>query len=590
MASASAAGNRRGKRRRIGALPITALILLLAGGGWYFWSKLRPTEDKNTQLITAQVTRGDLIETVSATGSVTAETGAQVKISSQITGRIKRLYADVGAQVKAGQIIAELDLPDVQAQVQQAQANVAAAQSRLHQAETSRTLTKLQNEGALQQAKAAYLASQSRLASVQAAATLQTTQTPTSIRRAETELRRAEAALSTARTNLKQIEASVHLQVATAEEQVTQARANAHNSALNLSRQKDLLAKGFVAASLVDAAEAANTVNQSQVRAAEQNLALVQERTKADLQAARDQLKQAEESLEATRAALEAARAGTFQDKARLADVEDAKAQVRQSEANLKVAQANLTQVTLREQEVQAARDQVRVAEAQLAQARVQADRAFIRSPISGTVLQLASQQGEVLPAGLTVQTVIVVADLNRLEVNVYVDETDIGKIKIGQETQITVDAFPRQKIPGKVVKVASGSTIQQGVITYSVTVALKDKKLALKPDMTASVTIETGKRSNVLLVPSEAVKVGVRGSTVNIAPKGKDSKAEPESRPVKVGATDGVNTEILEGLTEGETVVLAGMNDPNRRRLSNNPFGPQQPRGGGGGGGRMRM
>ena len=77
-----------------------------------------------------------MLETISATGSVTAQTGAQVKIGSQITGTIKRLFADVGSYVKAGQVIAELDLPDLEAQVAQSEASLGQAQSNLLAAET----------------------------------------------------------------------------------------------------------------------------------------------------------------------------------------------------------------------------------------------------------------------------------------------------------------------------------------------------------------------------------------------------------------------------------------------------------------------
>ena len=75
-------------------------------------------------------------------------------------------------------------------------------------------------------------------------------------------------------------------------------------------------------------------------------------------------------------------------------------------------------------------------------------------------------------PPGLSAPTLIVVADLNRLQVDAYVDETDIAKVHLGQEADITVDAFPKRPFRGKVTKVASGSTIQNGVITYDVTLS----------------------------------------------------------------------------------------------------------------------
>src|ERR1044071_8230877 len=126
MASQVLAGKAMDKRRsrrqaRIWKLGIGGLLAV--GFSWWAWNKIHASSDPNGKLLTATVTRGDLSESVSATGSVTAQTGAEVKIGSQITGRIKRLYADVGSDVKVGQVIAELDLPDIKAQLDQAQAN-----------------------------------------------------------------------------------------------------------------------------------------------------------------------------------------------------------------------------------------------------------------------------------------------------------------------------------------------------------------------------------------------------------------------------------------------------------------------------------
>src|SRR5262249_37681348 len=183
------------------------------------------------------------------------------------------------------------------------------------------------------------------------------------------------------------------------------------------------------------------------------------------------------------------AQAGTYQDAAKQADVLNARAQVNQAQANLRLAQGNTTQDILKQQQIQQAREaaqtaqaQVDAAKQQVAYAKAQLDKTIIRSPISGTVLQLASQQGETLAAGLSAPTLIIVADLNRLQVDVFVDETDIGKVKIGQEAEVMVDAFPKTPFVGKVSKVASGSTIQQGVITYDVTISLERVKRPARP------------------------------------------------------------------------------------------------------------
>lgn len=580
----SATALKRKARRKARTLPVVGAVAVLVGAAWWGWMKTHPAEDPNAKLITAKVSRGDLTETVSATGNVTGQTGELVKIGSQITGRIKRLYADVGSQVKAGQVIAELDLPDIKAQLDQAESTLAQARTRLLQQQSGYDLQKTQSATGVAQAQENLNSGQAKLQSALASANLQNTQTPTDIRRAETALSVTRAALSTAQATLKQTQASANLQIGTAQEQLRQAQANADNSAINLKRQQDLLAKGFVAQSVVDTAEATDKVNQSQVAAAQQNVQLVREKVTADVQTARDQVTQAEQNIAAAQAALEAARAETNQNVVRSSDVNDARAQVKQLQAALRSAQSATVNVLLKQQDIQQAQEAVRVAQAQVDYAHAQYDKTFIRSPITGTVLQLAAQQGETLAAGLSAPTLIVVANLNALQVDVYVDETDIGKIRLGQEADVKVDAFPKKTFRGNVTKIASGSTIQQGVVTYDVTVAITDKKHQLKPDMTASVTVQTGKQTNVLLVPAEAVKIGSRGSTVNVQVM-KDGKPSIEQRKIKTGASDGVNTEVLDGLKEGDTVVLAGMTDSKRQGGGpSSPFGPSGGRGGGGG------
>src|SRR5258706_11170382 len=108
--AAAPAMTRRKTKRNFRPLIAIAVVAALAGGGWWGWVKTHPADDGTGKLLTDTVKRGDLVESVSASGSVTAQTGAQVKIGSQITGIIKRLYADVGSKVSAGDTIAELDL------------------------------------------------------------------------------------------------------------------------------------------------------------------------------------------------------------------------------------------------------------------------------------------------------------------------------------------------------------------------------------------------------------------------------------------------------------------------------------------------
>ena len=518
--SRSSARVQAGKARRRW-LRNGVIIVVIIAAAVTFWVVSRPRAKLPEGLVTGKTERMDLIQSVSATGSVTAQTGAMIHIGSQITGRIKHLYADVGTQMKAGEIIAELDVPDLEANVRQAEAALAL--------------------------------NRSRLAEQLAGVSLQDTQSATDIQRAE-------AGVAVVQANLRQVQDSANLQVATANNGVLQAQANAKNSAANLTRFQEVFAKGFIAHSELDTAKAQADVNAAQLSSAQENVKLVRAKVDADLASAREQLKQAQ-------AALDAARAG-------------------------------LAQRDIKRKQVKEAQDAIRQSEAAHAFSRAQLAKAFIRTPISGTVLQLAQQQGETIAAGLSAPTLIIVADLNRLQVDAFVDETDIGQVQLGQPAQITVDAYPNHPFLGRVEKIASGSTMQQNVVTYDVTISLQNPEHMLKPDMTATTQIVVGRRENALVVPVDAIKPTTRGSTVTVMTRGKNGQPVFRVQPVRTGISDGDNTEILDGLREGDTVVLSGqvpgMSTGDTGPRFRMPFfgggrggGGGGARGGGGGGGR---
>lgn len=576
MASAQAAtaAVRRKTRRRNRNIATASAVAVVAVVGFVGWHVTHPAASNLGPMITAPVTRGNITETITATGSVDAQTGAQVNIGSQITGTIEHLYADVGTLVKAGQPIAVLDLPDMRAQLQQSRANLALTQAALQQQLSTIGMTHTQVSSGVAQAEAQLKSSESALAASTATAQLQTAQVPTDILKAQAAVSTAQAALRTAQSQKVQTDKSAALQVANAQEGITQAKANTVNSNLALQRDQQLLTRGFVAQSVVDAAQAQATVYQSQTAAAEQNLALVKQQVTASLQTAKDQVSQAEQGVQSAKAALASAQAEPYLIAASKANASSAASAVKNASASLQLALGNRAQDAQKAAQVAQAEQAVQVAEQQVKYYQAQLAKTIIRTPISGTVLQLAEQQGETLAAGLSAPTLIVVCDLNRLQVDAYVDETDIGKVRLGQKAQISVDAYPKDAYSGHVAKIASGATILQGVVTYDVTIALDHQSNRLKPSMTTNVTLDVSDHHNVLLVPSEAIQLHVSGASVNVV-KQVNGKSVVVPTPVKVGGSDGVNTEIISGLTEGEVIELAGDQTSNQanHRGNTSPF-----------------
>jgi multidrug efflux pump subunit AcrA (membrane-fusion protein) len=392
-----------------------AVAVLAIGGGTTWYVLTRPTG--STGPVTALVTRRDLSATVTATGTVKAMVGAEVKVGSRIPGRVEQLAVQVGDRVKAGQTIARLEQDDLQAAVGKARADLAA--------------------------------SEAKLATVRNGPRTQ-------------ELQTAEAALR-------------------------QAEANQLLALANLDRYQQLYRDGGIALQVVDTAARDHDVSTAQVRSAREQLSLVREKYTVE-------------------------------------DLQYAEAQVLQARAALQIAGANLGY-------------------------------ANITAPMGGVVASVSTQQGETVTSGSAAAqapTFVTIIDLNRLQVDAYVDETDIGKVRVGHEATFSVDAFPDKEFSGKVTAIYPKALIQQNVVTYDVVITIDNREGLLRPDMTANTTITVAKRDKVLAIPNQAVR-REEGDRVVFVQEG-DRLVR---RSVKTGWKDKTYTEILSGLREGDRVVV---------------------------------
>ncbi len=225
--------------------------------------------------------------------------------------------------------------------------------------------------------------------------------------------------------------------------------------------------------------------------------------------------------------------------------------------AQLRTAQEQLS--LLREkytpQDLQVAEAEVRQARAAIRIAEENLRYATITAPMSGVVASVSTQQGETVTSGSAAAqapTFVTIIDLNRLQVDAYVDETDIGKVQVGQEATFSVDAFPDKEFGGKVTAIYPKALIQQNVVTYDVVIAIENREGLLRPDMTTNTTITVAKRDKVLAIPNQAVR-REEGDRVVFVQEG-DRLVR---RPVKTGWKDKSYTEILSGLKEGERVAV---------------------------------
>lgn len=343
----------------------------------------------------------------------------------------------------------------------------------------------------------------------------------------------------------------------------------------------------------IDPVDEQRKVNQAKVTLESSQARLIQ--NKVNLQIAQRSLaierKSAEASLKSAIAAAKDARAKAdrvkklFERKiATQESTETAETKAIQLEVDLENAQIRIEQLDITAQELELRRQDVRLAKAQietnkidlsLAEQRLKDTKVF--SPIDGVVSERNVQSGQIISSGISNvgggTLVMVLSDLTRLFILASVDESDIGKVKLGQKVIITADAFPGKRFFGKIERIATRGVNISNVVTFEVKIEVqgRDRQL-LKPEMTANVDIIVADKAGVLIVPSEAV-LRKKGDYI-VRVKMDDGRLE--ERRVKVGISDGVVTEITEGLNQGDTVAFRRgearsrwRTDPSRRNLT---------------------
>jgi len=206
-----------------------------------------------------------------------------------------------------------------------------------------------------------------------------------------------------------------------------------------------------------------------------------------------------------------------------------------------------------------------------------------ILSPVDGTVISRNVDIGQTVAASFQTPTLFSIAqDLTRMQIDTNVDEADIGKIRVGQSVQFTVDAYPDGIFPGRVSEIRNAPTTVQNVVTYDVVVKVANPELKLKPGMTANVSIITALEKGVLKVPNAALRFkwqpagavpdqGSAGATGAGRPQVVRAEAgaktqgvwildgkKPRRAPLTLGISDGNETAVLsEELKEGDAVII---------------------------------
>lgn len=273
------------------------------------------------------------------------------------------------------------------------------------------------------------------------------------------------------------------------------------------------------------------------------------------------------------------ARINTDQIEAQLAQaratLSQAEATLRQDSATIRRYRALRASNALSPQEYDVAQGEygraqsgVAMARAQVKQYETQLSKAIVRSPIDGIVLDRKVEPGQTVVAAMQTPVLFTLAsDLKQMELDVDIDEADVGSIRPGQQATFAVDAYPARNFAAKLVDLHSAPKTVQGVVTYQGVLLVDNGDRVLKPGMTATAEIQAAHFEDVLVVPNGALRytppekytkdaipapTGARTGRVWV-----QSGSSIEPRDLTLGATDGRFTQVVDGPIEaGDKVV----------------------------------
>ncbi|MFA6239835.1 MAG: efflux RND transporter periplasmic adaptor subunit [Candidatus Hydrogenedentales bacterium] len=317
---------------------------------------------------------------------------------------------------------------------------------------------------------------------------------------------------------------------------------------------------------LVQQSQAALSASEARLAQAKSTLASAQQSLIADRQKASAAVQAAE--VRATDATSKAQREEQLLEKKYSSEegVETAQTTAAQAQQELKTSKAQIESLKALELDLETKRQQIKLAEAQvesdtiaLSLAKRQLGYTQVFSPIDGVVSDRKVQIGQIISSGISNvgggTTVLTLSDLSHIYILASVDETNIGLVKVGQEAEITVESFPNVLFKGKVDRIATKGLSVSNVVTFEVRVeVVGDNKTMLKLAMTTNVRILIADKSDILMVPGNAIVRKKGEAFVTLA---KPDGTPGELKPVVLGIFDDNNTEIVSGVEENTTVVV---------------------------------
>ena len=541
---------------------VFVVVAAVVVGRMVFATKNGANSANTPAVKTATVERGDIAVAIDATGTIKPLN--IVEVSSKASGKILELRVDAGDYVEKDQIIAVIETTYVQISLEQAQADLRSAQARLQQAEIDFELQKEQSAVQIRQAQESLAEAQQRLVQLKEQIRLEKIANARGVLDAENSLKIAEIRYKLLTTDEVR------------EENRQRARASLEQEKANLElvtaehkRNETLYGKELISQAALESSHAQLKSATARHQSAAENLKLVEKpASEAELELGEADIRKAEFNLELANERVEA-------ETTRDMDIDLQQQRIVQAQETLKLAQANQKQIERKQRDLETARSSLKRSETQLELRQIEYDDTVIKAPISGTILEKKVEEGQVITSRLSSlassegQAIVTMADLDTVYVVTEVDETDIGKVEIGQPATITVEAYPDQPFQGEVLKIAPQGRSLQNVTTFEVTSELKNVAATGprqgragggrwrgggRPDM-ANLTPEQRQRFQAMRQQRQA-EGGGAGETARATPQ---ETPAPSTQEQPVAQVEEKTEEMAEGTADSDWGGLFG-------------------------------
>jgi len=225
-------------------------------------------------------------------------------------------------------------------------------------------------------------------------------------------------------------------------------------------------------------------------------------------------------------------------------------------EREVRLGEKNLTPKIKRQttkHELNLARARYKLAQSDLKLAQINLDRTQISASLNGVVESISTREGETVTASFAAPTFLTIIDLERLEVWAYVDETDIGRIKVGQQVTFTVDTYPDATYSGTITAIRPQAVIEDNVVNYIAVIQYDETdNYILRPEMTAFINVSINKSESVSVLPQKALMSEEGQKLVWVQRNG-----ELQKHNIQIGKRFGTQVEVIQGLEANDRVAI---------------------------------